>query len=40
MMRRNPERSAEIFESRRQTLRANMMHTLAAMKANAEQGIR
>jgi uncharacterized protein YndB with AHSA1/START domain len=40
MMRRNPERSAEIFEGRRQTLRANMMHTLTAMKATAEQQLR
>jgi hypothetical protein len=37
MMRRYPERSAEIIEDRRLTLRANMLHTLAAMKAAAEQ---
>jgi uncharacterized protein YndB with AHSA1/START domain len=36
MTRRYPERSAEIIEDRRQTLRANMLHTLAAMKAAAE----
>jgi len=37
MMRRHPERSAEIIEDRRQTLQANMRHTLAAMKAAAEE---
>ena len=37
MMRRHPERSAEIIEDRRQTLQANMGHTLAAMKAAAEE---
>jgi hypothetical protein len=36
MMRRHPERSAEIIEYRRQTLQANMRHTLAAMKAAAQ----
>jgi uncharacterized protein YndB with AHSA1/START domain len=36
MMRRHPERSAEIIEDRRQTLQANMRHALAAMKAAAE----
>jgi uncharacterized protein YndB with AHSA1/START domain len=36
MMRRYPERSAEIIEDRRQTLQANIRHTLAAMKAAAE----
>jgi uncharacterized protein YndB with AHSA1/START domain len=37
MMRRHPERSAEIIEDRRQTLQANMRHALAAMKATAEE---
>jgi uncharacterized protein YndB with AHSA1/START domain len=37
MMRRHPERSAEIIEDRRQTLQANMRRTLAAMKAAAEE---
>jgi uncharacterized protein YndB with AHSA1/START domain len=37
MMRRHPEQSAEIVESRRRTLRNNMQQTLAAMKAAAEQ---
>jgi uncharacterized protein YndB with AHSA1/START domain len=37
MMRRYPDRSAEIIEGRRQTLQANMRHTLAAMKAAAEE---
>jgi uncharacterized protein YndB with AHSA1/START domain len=40
MMRRQPERSAEIIDGRRQTLRANMLHALAAMKAVAEQELR
>ena len=33
---RHPERSAEIIEYRWQTLQANMRHTLAAMKAAAQ----
>jgi uncharacterized protein YndB with AHSA1/START domain len=37
MMRRHPERSAEVIEDRRQTLLANMRHTLVAMKAAAEE---
>jgi len=37
IMRRYPERSAEIVETRRRMLHTNMMHTLAAMKAAAEQ---
>lgn len=37
MMRRYPERSAEIVESRRRMLQANMIHTLTAMKTAAEQ---
>jgi hypothetical protein len=37
MMRRHPERSAEIIEDRRRTLPANMRHALAAMKATAEE---
>ncbi len=37
MMRRHPKRSAEIIKDRRQTLQANMGHTLAAMKAAAEE---
>jgi uncharacterized protein YndB with AHSA1/START domain len=37
MMRRHPERSAQILEDRRQALLANMRHTLAAMKAAAEE---
>lgn len=38
MMRQHPERAAEIIESRRQVLQANMRDTLAAMKAAAEAG--
>jgi hypothetical protein len=37
MMRRHPERSSAIIEDRRQRLQANMRHTLAAMKAAAEE---
>ena len=37
MMRRNPDRAEEIIEGRRRQLRRNMWHTLAAMKAVAEQ---
>jgi uncharacterized protein YndB with AHSA1/START domain len=40
MTRRHPERSAEIISNRRQTLHANMLHALAAMKAAAEQELR
>jgi uncharacterized protein YndB with AHSA1/START domain len=36
MIRRHPEQSAAIIEDRRQTLEANMRHTLAAMKAAAQ----
>jgi uncharacterized protein YndB with AHSA1/START domain len=36
MMRRHPERSAEIIDERRQMLQANMRQGLAAMKAAAE----
>jgi uncharacterized protein YndB with AHSA1/START domain len=37
MMRRNPDRTAEIIEGRRRQLHGNMQHSLAAMKAAAEQ---
>jgi hypothetical protein len=37
MMRRHPERAAQILEDRRQALQVNMRHTLAAMKAAAEE---
>lgn len=37
MMRRYPERSAEIVQTRRQMLRANMIQALTAMKTAAEQ---
>jgi uncharacterized protein YndB with AHSA1/START domain len=40
MMRRHPGRSEEILEARRQTLQANMRHTLGAMKAAAEGQLR
>ncbi len=36
MVRRHPERSAQIIDDRRQTLQANMRQTLAAMKTAAE----
>jgi uncharacterized protein YndB with AHSA1/START domain len=37
MLRDHPQRSAEIVETRQRMLQANMTHTLAAMKAAAEQ---
>ncbi len=37
MMRRDPERCAEIARTRRRMLHENMNHTLTAMKAAAEQ---
>jgi hypothetical protein len=37
MLRDHPQRSAEIVATRQRMLQANMTHTLAAMKAAAEQ---